>query len=102
MESRYGHRTISHGGGMPGVSTSLTLIPSARLVVAGLANTTTTLPQQVTHRVLEAMLPAYRQWSAPTRSPQRTFARDRRTPGRRMVGIWTGHIESDQRGISIR
>ena len=100
-EGQYGYRTISHGGGMPGVSTLLTLVPSARLVVVALANASTSLPQRFTERALEALVPVHRLWST-RRSARRRADRDRPTPERRLVGTWTGHVAADENEIPLR
>lgn len=53
-----GTRVISHGGGMSGVSTLLTVVPEERLAVAVLANVTESkLPSAVTRWALDELLP---------------------------------------------
>jgi CubicO group peptidase (beta-lactamase class C family) len=93
----HGYRTISHSGGMPGVSTLLTLIPSERVAIAVLANSRTPLPEEVTRRILDRLLPrvelrfssAAPLAPAPSRPPAVSPGR-RFTPPRRIVGRWEG------------
>ncbi|MFJ8957422.1 serine hydrolase domain-containing protein [Streptomyces sp. NPDC102381] len=53
------HRVIFHQGGMPGVTSQLTVVPEADVVVAAASNTQTSVLEEVTHRVLSALLPGY-------------------------------------------
>jgi CubicO group peptidase (beta-lactamase class C family) len=95
-----GTRIVSHGGGMPGVSTSLTLVPASRLVIVALANASSSLPALVTERVLAEMLPARQ---APARIPPRgRAAAPRRTPDRGLVGTWTGEVLAGDRPVDVR
>jgi CubicO group peptidase (beta-lactamase class C family) len=97
-DSRYG-RIVSHGGGMPGVTTSLTLVPSARLVIVVLANASSPLPALVTERVLAELAPRFA-GPATVRTPARDAApRSRRKPGRHFVGGWSGAVQGDGRAI---
>lgn len=57
--SDMGFRTISHAGGMGGVSTLLTLVPSEGLAVAALANGASSLPQNATRKLMATLLPGY-------------------------------------------
>ena len=95
------YRTISHSGGMPGVSTWLTLVPSARLVIVALSNTSTHLPQQVTERLLEALVPFRQRGFARTEGFGGQRRQGRRSPGRRLVGTWAGYVEVDERQIRV-
>lgn len=52
-----GERRVQHSGGMPGVSTRLTLLPENKIVVVVLANGRSRLPYQVTEEVLKILLP---------------------------------------------
>lgn len=59
IQDAAGIRVISHGGGMSGVSTLLTVVPEERLAVAVLANVTESkLPSTVTRWVLDELLPS--------------------------------------------
>ncbi len=58
-EDEFGYRTVSHSGGMGGVRTRLTLVPSEKLVVVALCNTGTSLPLDITREIIGTMLPEY-------------------------------------------
>jgi CubicO group peptidase (beta-lactamase class C family) len=58
-EDEHGFRTVSHSGGMGGVATLLKLVPSERIAVVALANSSCTLPGKVAADMLAALLPAY-------------------------------------------
>ena len=54
-----GFATRGHTGGMGGVATVMALVPSERIAVVVLSNSSGQLPQQVRVEVLSALLPAY-------------------------------------------
>lgn len=58
-EDDCGYRSISHSGGMGGVSTGLKLIPSEKIAVATLCNAGSGLPFQIGDEILGALLPRY-------------------------------------------
>jgi CubicO group peptidase (beta-lactamase class C family) len=53
-----GVRTVSHGGGMDGVNTTLLLAPRERLAIAVLVNAATALPFEIADEILAAVVPA--------------------------------------------
>ncbi len=95
-----GYRTVLHTGGMPGVSAWLTVVPPAGLVVVALANAPTPLPQHVTERVLATLIPVNRFATAGAGAGRADDGR--RTPGRGLVGTWTGHVDAGDRQIPMR
>jgi CubicO group peptidase (beta-lactamase class C family) len=54
-----GYTTVNHSGGMAGVATLLTLVPSERIAVVVLCNASIPLPGPVTREVLSLLLPDY-------------------------------------------
>jgi hypothetical protein len=94
------YRVVSHGGGMPGVSTQLTLIPTEGLAVAVLANTSTPLVHEVTRRVLQRLLPDYR--AASTRAPNTERGKGGKRISRTLIGHWTGSVESGDREVPLQ
>jgi hypothetical protein len=54
-----GFSTRGHTGGMGGVTTVMALVPSERIAVVALSNSSGQLPQQVRLEVLSALLPSY-------------------------------------------
>lgn len=91
-------RVVSHGGGMPGVSTLLTLVPDARLVVVALANASSPLPWQFTERALAELAPAAHRTmaSGPVRA---ALPRPRGRPPRELAGAWAGAVHGG--GITV-
>lgn len=59
QEDAYGYRTYGHTGGMGGVRTVLTLVPSEKLVVVVLTNGENDLHRVIERRILEEMLEGY-------------------------------------------
>src|SRR5262249_60207752 len=87
-----GFRQVSHGGGMGGVSTSLTLVPSEKLAVVVLCNSATDLPAVVRERILATLLP--RSPSSGVPAPGLRDLLQRLTPGQlgpgQLTGEWRG------------
>lgn len=92
-----GFRIVGHGGGMPGVSTLLTLIPTEKLTVVALSNAASSLPSEITQEVLSVMLPEYaknreleaQQKQAKAQEPAPSFR-----PIPELVGKWIGSIHT--------
>lgn len=55
-KSRTGYRTVSHSGGMPGVSTMLTLVPEQRLAVAVLCNESNGAVYRMPEEIVQALV----------------------------------------------
>lgn len=98
-----GYATVSHSGGMSGVSTRLTLVPKERIVVVVLANASCDLPGRVTGEILGALLPGYgERWAreqaeAAERPKEETPAF---SPPAEMLGEWRGVIHTAGAGPS--
>lgn len=58
-ENNMGYRSVSHNGGMGGVSTALTLIPSEKIAVVVLVNSSSPLPDLICREILSVLLPKY-------------------------------------------
>ena len=89
-----GYHTIEHSGGMPGVSTLCTLVPSERLAIVVLSNSNNMFPTVIEQDDRED--PA-------ARAKERTQARSRNdksesgaykpfAPGSELLGTWKGHL----------
>ena len=93
----FGFTTVTHSGGMPGVRTRLTLVPSEGIAVAALTNCSSDLPHRVVQDVLAALLPTYAQQrrrnefqQAPAPPPLRW------KPTADWTGYWKGNVETYQ------
>ena len=94
-ESEYGFKTVTHTGGMPGVRTRLTLVPSEGIAVAALTNSQSNLPHRVVQQTLAALLPEYAQQlrrasfqhtTAPPPFPWK--------PAVEWIGYWKGSVQT--------
>ena len=72
---------------MGGVSTGLYLIPEEKVVVAVLANASTSLPHRVADEILAALLPKWKIGSPPPMPRTPEFR-----PGPELAGNWSGKI----------
>lgn len=93
--NEHGYKTISHSGGMGGVRTRLTLVPSENLVVVALCNASSSLPLEMTQEILGALLPEYakqRHLAAGRHEPNPQPAKPFGPP--QLVGYWKGHVST--------
>ncbi len=90
-------RTITHNGGMPGVSTELVLLPEVGTVVAALSNSESALPNLVVTAVLDALYPGRYRSALGAPPPEVDEGPDlgpEFAPMPELVGAWTGQVES--------
>ncbi len=66
---KQGYRIVSHTGGMPGVSTSLWLVPERDLAMVVLSNASSSLPSGTMQRLAAAMLPGWKVTAPTPHSP---------------------------------
>ena len=99
-EDTMGYRSISHGGGMGGVSTLLTLIPSEQIVVTVLSNASSPLPGMISQEILSVLLPEYARRRAEheavqiqKREAQWEPASGFQTPDE-LLGEWRGQVHT--------
>jgi CubicO group peptidase (beta-lactamase class C family) len=104
-EDEAGFRTVGHTGGMGGVSTVLTLVPSERVVVVALANSSSLLPQQARVELLSSLLPAYaaRRVDAEARlfAPQPEGERMPEDVRASVAGRWVGGVDTYAGGLPV-
>jgi CubicO group peptidase (beta-lactamase class C family) len=102
-----GYRSIRHSGGMGGVSTVLVLIPSEKLAVVALANSSSSLPDQISKEILSVMLPEYaknralseskkEQEKGQSQEPESSFK-----PTPELIGKWSGSVHTYKREIPL-
>lgn len=92
-----GYRVVSHTGGMGGVTTNLRLIPSEKLAVVVLCNSSTGLPGRVSDEILATLLPKWR--TASPNSPPAQPGEFRAPP--ELVGSWTGTLSTYKSEIPL-
>jgi CubicO group peptidase (beta-lactamase class C family) len=101
------YRTVSHGGGMPGVSTSLTLMPSQKLAVAVLTNASANLSDQVNDKLISLLVPELSQKRTQARAEQRRkrAPAPKREPGSiptaALFGEWRGSVHTYQGDLPL-
>lgn len=106
-EDEMGYRSVRHSGGMGGVSTTLVLIPPEKLTVVTLANSSSSLPDQISKEILSVMLPEYaknralseakrEQEKDKTREPVPSFE-----PTPELIGKWTGSVHTYEGEIPL-
>ncbi len=104
----HGRHTVSHSGGMGGVSTLLKLVPSEKIAVVTLANAACRLPHTIAEDILAALLPDYgarltakREADAVRPAPESAaeFSGDPR-----LRGEWSGAVvvPDGERAIALR
>jgi hypothetical protein len=106
-EDEAGFRSVGHTGGMGGVSTVLALVPSERVVVVALSNSSSTrVPQQARIELLSSLLPAY----AERRAEAEALLLAPPTDGERVpvdvlaswVGAWEGRVDTYAGSVSLQ
>ncbi|MGH7717832.1 MAG: serine hydrolase domain-containing protein, partial [Gemmatimonadaceae bacterium] len=100
----HGYRSRYFAGGMPGVSTSLLLLPSEDIAVAVVANTRSPLPARTMGDVVGVLLPdvaaklaARQSQSRGEPTPVVPF-----TPGPQLVGEWSGTLRTWNDSLPFR
>jgi len=102
-----GYRSIRHSGGMGGVSTVLVLVPSEKLAVVALTNSSSPLPDQISKEILSVMLPEYarnralsetqkEQEKGQSQEPAPSFE-----PTPELIGKWSGSVHTYKRDIPL-
>jgi CubicO group peptidase (beta-lactamase class C family) len=103
-DNEYGYRVISHGGGMGGVATLLTLVPSEQVVVVTLANASSPLPFEVAAEILDALLPHYAERRAQQKAaqPEQPEQPAPFAPPPELLGSWRGSVLRDVDELPFR
>lgn len=98
----HGYRRISHGGGMPGVSTTLALYPAEDVVVVVLTSKTNGSTSMIAEELLAAVLPKYdAALRQDRRQPKAAAPKLRFEPAAGLVGKWSGTVETWQAKIPL-
>jgi hypothetical protein len=90
----FGFKTVSHGGGMPGVTTNLRILPEKNVALVVLSNSQNINLRGVIHSILSSLLPEYaKEWEKAQkekseRKPQKF------TPPPELMGVWSGAIKT--------
>lgn len=91
-ETRRGYLTVEHSGGMPGVATLCSFVPSERVAVVVLSNTGTPLVSYLADMIYKTLLPEAKQHSSDNKPKTEAKAFSKFTPESRLVGLWKGKL----------
>ena len=88
-----GYRTVSHTGGMPGVSTELKLVPSENIAVCVLANGRHGRIYGLGDDILSVLLPKYGE-AIKARKKTEEKKPGKFVPPAELLGTWTGRLRT--------
>jgi len=91
----FGHKIVAHGGGMPGVRTTLRLLTEENISVVVLCNGQIKDIGLVNHLIFSTLLPEYATKWDEMQKKQKEKGQDQKpnfTPPPELVGRWTGEI----------
>ena len=97
----HGYQTLTHGGGMPGVSSALILIPSKNTVIAVLSNGTYLDLFKIAGGLLVHTLPEKETADKPETKKSKTVSYPE-FPSETFTGRWHGEILTDEAGIPVQ
>jgi CubicO group peptidase (beta-lactamase class C family) len=93
-----GRRSVSHSGGMGGVSTLLRLYPAEKLAIVVLSNASSNLPGQVMERIVAVVAPeTARSPGTQSQPPPPAFK-----PSSELLGAWQGKVRTYKEELSFR
>lgn len=93
-DNDYGYRSVSHKGGMEGVSTSLKLIPSENLAVVVLCNGRHGKIYELENEIIAALLPKFARNFMAKEKKSKDKKPERFSPPSSILGNWTGKIKT--------
>lgn len=94
-----GRRSVSHSGGMGGVSTLLRLYPAEKIAIVVLSNASSNLPGQVMERIVAIVAPeAARKPDAQNQPPQEQVFK----PSSELLGAWQGKVHTYKGELSFK
>ncbi len=88
-----GYRTVSHNGGMPGVSTELKLVPSENIAVCVLANGSHDRIYSLSEDILAVLLPKYGEALKARKKPEERKS-GKFVPPAELLGTWSGRLRT--------
>jgi CubicO group peptidase (beta-lactamase class C family) len=98
----YGFKVVSHGGGMPGVTTNLRILPEENIAVVVLCNRQGINLGQIIHSLLSSLLPEYaEEWEKAQKEPKkRQSSKFSLSP--ELIGSWMGEIKTYAQTIPVQ
>jgi CubicO group peptidase (beta-lactamase class C family) len=98
----FGFKTISHGGGMPGVTTNLRVLPEENIAVVVLCNRSGIDLRGVIHSILSSLLPKYAEECEKAKKEKTKRKTTPFTPSPELIGIWRGEIKTYRKTIPVQ
>jgi CubicO group peptidase (beta-lactamase class C family) len=87
-----GYRVVSHSGGMPGVATLCSLVPSEHVAIVVLSNTGTPMPGYLTGMIHKIVLAERKSESKPSSKDASNPSDSAKPAESELVGKWKGHV----------
>jgi CubicO group peptidase (beta-lactamase class C family) len=90
----HGYRSISHTGGMPGVSAEIKLIPSEDIALVVLCNSRLNPVYEIDNEILAALLPRFARNIEAEKSKAEKKVDEKSSLPETLLGKWEGHIKT--------
>ena len=97
----HGYRVVNHGGGMPGVSSALMLVPSSNLAIAILSNGTYIDLYKIGSRIIRHILPAKKEEKKFGNKNEKQIDTHIQIPSEKLIGRWLGSIRTGAYSIPV-
>ncbi|MDT9600135.1 serine hydrolase domain-containing protein [Sphingosinicella rhizophila] len=94
---RNGYRMISHGGGMGGVSTTMTMFPDQKSAIIVLTNSRNTLPGHLVDRIAATLFKGWKAVDPPTETKPAPLV-----PPAELTGPWQGKLSTYAGEVPVR
>jgi CubicO group peptidase (beta-lactamase class C family) len=98
----FGFKVVSHGGGMPGVTTNLRILPKENIAVAILCNQQGINLGRIIHSILSSLLPKYAEEWEKTQKKNRKHRTPKFSPPPELLGSWSGEIKTFVQTIPVQ
>ncbi len=96
----YGYKIVSHGGGMPGVSTTLQLLPEENVAVVILSNSSNRNLSSYAQDIFAALLPEFAEKRS--RVKKKAQQKPEKIPvPQELVGVWKGEIYTHSGAVPV-
>jgi CubicO group peptidase (beta-lactamase class C family) len=102
VDDNFGYKVVSHGGGMPGVTTNLRIMPEENIAVVVLCNRQGINLGWISHSIFSSLLPEYaKQWDKAQKSPRENPS-SKLLPSPELTGSWAGEIKTYSETIPVQ
>lgn len=94
IEDDFGYRSVSHTGGMEGVSTEIKIIPSENIALVVLCNNRDSRIYDLDNEILAAMLPKFNENLRKREKKPEELISSKFSPTSDLLGEWNGEIKA--------